>query len=445
LPAGSYDFVAYSYNSTSVVPDYSSPVGDVTVSPEYDLLWGEEPDVTVSEGIDVGISLYHKFSQVAVSVTAAAITPAVVISAITNFSVSPGYKATLTVADGTMAKEGTAVTQGLTPTWNNLNTATVTSATGRIVYTAGEQPVSVTIGSVTVGTVTYPNVVAKFNMSLELGKSYTLSVDFKRNLVWAGSNVYWTAAGGGKLTFDAPGAALNNQRKQGVFFKWGSLVGISPAGAEGDVFGSTTPVYIPVFTSSSSKSWSTTNSYSTWGDIAGESVSGSGALNASRFSTWLMDDARNTDNDYAYWKARKGDICRYISENGYGPTSDKYRMPTAYEFGAKTSYSYGSDGWTKNATSFSADFSATGADGTRVMAYYATNNYGTGSVTFPASGWRTPKNPVSSLSEVGIYGMHFSGSFVFNLMLCIDRSSVYMEHTMGTSTGAVAVRCVRNN
>ena len=72
---------------------------------------------------------------------------------------------------------------------------------------------------------------------LERGRAYRLygSVDyyhtglkFAEPLVWAGSNVYWD---GTQLTFDETvvDADAGSDLKQGVFFRWGSLVGVSPS------------------------------------------------------------------------------------------------------------------------------------------------------------------------------------------------------------------------
>jgi hypothetical protein len=441
LPEDTYTFVAYSYNSTTVAPDYSSPVTDIIVSPEYDLLWGDAKNVDITGGADVGITLYHKFSQVKVNMTTAAISGTPAITAITDFTVSPGYKATLTVADGEIEKEGTAVTQIHAPAWDDLNSATVTGATGRIVYTAGEQPVSVTIGSVTIGANTYTGSVADFDMPLVLGKSYTLEVRFKMNVVIAGSNIYWDT-GRGCLTFDAPGASLNNQRKQGVFFKWGSLVGISPAGAKESVISSTTKVYAAKYDNNTDTwGWENPNTFSyadnsliPWLD--NYTISMQTGFVSSRFNTYLMDDERN---DATYWGAKTGDICRYISENGYGPSDgNMYRMPTAFEYGAKNDWitGYAFPGWTFTG-SFTETYSSN-AEGTTVMDSYASH----GSVTFPASGHRFP-----GLYHSGLYGEYWHGS-IFQKgygagFLCVSSTEVSVNPQSYYNPYSMPVRCVK--
>jgi hypothetical protein len=303
LPADTYTFVAYSYNSTAS-PDYSSSSTIITVPPTMDLLWGSKPDVSISDGIEVDIKLYHKLSQVTVVATTEAIAEKPAIKAISSVQISPGYRASMNLASGMIEKEN-SVAQNFSATWSGLNTTTVTS-TPRTVYTDNEASISIQIGSMTIGeNTTYTAIpTATFNTPLVLGSRYTFTIDFRRNLVWAGSNIYWTDDDGGKLTFDAPNTNIhaNGQRYQGLFFKWGSLVGISGGGSESEAFSASTKVYIPVFNSVSDKTWSTTNPYSSWGDVVYISPSGT----AGRYSSYLLDDERNTDNDYAYWKAKKG-------------------------------------------------------------------------------------------------------------------------------------------
>jgi hypothetical protein len=63
--------------------------------------------------------------------------------------------------------------------------------------------------------------------SLKAEKVYTFNATLKADK-WAASNVYWN---GSKLTFDEP-YEMGHSAAQGLFFKWGSLVGISPAGED---------------------------------------------------------------------------------------------------------------------------------------------------------------------------------------------------------------------
>jgi hypothetical protein len=393
---GPYTFAAYSFNSTGV-PPYSSPV---SVSPSADLLWGNKDETVVAGENNVSIGMRHMFSRIKVIATATANITALEATMI------PNYTASLDVVSGDMEQNGS--TTAALYSWEGTagsGSLTVTSPVGRV-YTDGESPTYIRIRSITIGGSTYagyPSLVdAKFNLPLASGSSYTLRLDFKRELVFAGSNIYWKwnddldHNAGGYLTFDAPNVTTN-QMYQGVFFKWGALVGVSPAGNNFSGYSSSTPVYIP-----GNGSWSTTNVYEDFTDIPYMDDSDIGG---DRHDTYLTDDAHNTDNDYAYWKAKKGDICRYISENGYGPNSDKYRMPTSFELGGKDSYYYydGAEGWIRvgGSTWESAGMDVPDAfsDGTYPIPYGASN----GGIAFPTSGYRHSGGYLYDVGREGFY------------------------------------------
>lgn len=422
--AGNYLFVAYSLGSTAAAPAYST--GAISVSPDNDLLWGSTEDHVEDGDNCVTIRLYHKFSQLVVMATGSSISGKNGITGASGLLITPGYNATLTVASGAVAKGGVAE-QNRLATWEGLNTSTVTEKTPCVVYTAGEKPVVVKIASLTIGGVTYAGPTAKFDVALAPGHRYTLEVDLKKNLVWAGSNIYWD---GSKLTFKAAGFSGDERRYCGVLFKWGSLVGVSPAGLELSKFTTSTPVYIP---NNSGKTWSTTNSYANWDAIPyiADNVSGD------RFDNYLMDNNRNIST---YWNARKGDICRYLSLNSCGPGDGLYRMPTSYEWGSRDEYKTVSDGWTMEGT-WDFLYSTVGPDGRRVMAGWATS--AKGNVAFPATGQRSEGG---ALSHVGACGLYWSGSASGSTMgrsVDINDSKIYMNRECAR-VRALAVRCVRN-
>jgi hypothetical protein len=114
------------------------------------------------------------------------------------------------------------------------------------------------------------------------------------------------------LTFDAHGTTTN-EGYQGVFFKWGSLVGVSPAQTnngdpdiDDDHFLETTPVYAP----DGSGGWTITT-YSDWENIP-------------YWKHGLYGDVIDDEDQII----GVGDICRYLNS--------AYRLPTINEFG--TSY-----------------------------------------------------------------------------------------------------------
>jgi hypothetical protein len=437
VPApGNYDFVAYSLSSTTTAPTYSATL--LQVSPENDLLWGKELNAPVSaSGANVTIGMTHKFSQIWVVAKALGVTPTAPIGAISGVSITPGYETVLNVPTGAMGK-GSGVTQNLVTTWSGINTTTVTANSSRLVFTAGEKPVSVKVGSIQVGVATYPDRVAAFDILLVAGRKYTFSVDFKRNLVWAGSNIYWVTVNGGAqspgyLTFDAPSTASNtNQRKQGVLFYWGSLVGMGPKSA-GSYFYNTGH-FFPEFVSTSNKVWSNALYSNVLADMP---CVDDAPANYDRFSTYLTDDARNTDNNYAYWKAKKGDICRYISENGYGPGGN-YRMPASFEFGMSQYYYIGSDGWTATG-SFGTDYEYFYGDGAATS--WVSNSWG--DVTFPTTGYFAGETG----GGAGTGGAYWSSSQNDgHNPFCMAVNNVRVSSMANSGIRyAYAVRCVRAN
>jgi hypothetical protein len=276
-------------------------------------------------------------------------------------------------------------------------------------------------------------------MGLEEGKQYTLTIDLKRTLVWAGSNGYWNGA----LTFDAPGAGDAAQKKQGVLFKWGSLVGISGAGEEEypyeNVYGTQTTVYTPYAITGSSYGWDS-SLHPAWEDIISEEFSIMG-------ETYLSDDARNNGYNPSgeYWSKKKGDICRFISENGFGPggATDKYRMPTRSELGQKDTYTIGSDGWTRYPTGTWYSV-GTDADGSIQMGNYVSNSYS--GIILPASGLRGPSTgELALVAESGYYWSCTAlgtGSASTNV-LQIARTGLWISGSVANY--AYSVRCVRAN
>jgi hypothetical protein len=75
-----------------------------------------------------------------------------------------------------------------------------------------------------------------------------------------------TGTNTGYLTFKPAGYKGTENYYQGVFFKWGSLVGVSPVGGNyvaGNVSTTGTTLYVPAYNSSSARSstWEATTGY----------------------------------------------------------------------------------------------------------------------------------------------------------------------------------------
>jgi uncharacterized protein (TIGR02145 family) len=451
--------VAYSYNSTTSPAYPASPATTVTVASPNDLLWGEAKDEEISVIKDeVTITMKHKFSQVRVEakMTGANITD------IHDVTVSPGNSADLTVETGNLAKNGSAVAVPVPfSRWDGVNTQTVTSDSV-VIYT-GISNIYVDLGSITIEgyDVPFTNARAVFNKVLEEGYSYTLLISFKQTL-WAKSNIYWVSTGPntGYLTFDTN--ENGHQGYQGVFFKWGSLVGISPA--QPDAFSTSIPVYIPNYNAGNplASTWSapTTSTY-TWSatDDSGTNpapatdipyMDGSySTTDYSRNNIFVMDEARNRPEDYA---KKVGDICQYLGITGAGPAG--YRMPTSSEMGTTNEAWNGANpvggGWVKGSGSWPTADEQNGAgssdgktDLIQVKGLGSAVN-GVMGVVLPASGYRQHSDGV--LFGVGRYAHYWTGSAhsaTYGKVMRFNSTNVYPDTGNGRSCG-FPVRCVKN-
>jgi hypothetical protein len=406
LTAGNYRFVAYSLNTTTV-PAYATPAISETYSPNTpdDPLWGSSSTVSIVEDVNnISIAMKHRFSRVAIRATT------------TGFSASPpaitaigaalmGYKATdWEVLTGAFAK-GAGEDQPFTG-FSPLNATTVTCAQ-KMVYAGGESTTSIRITTATVGGTTRTGLVARFNTQLAPGKSYLLRLSFKK-MTWAWSNIYWDATtdpSNPKLTFDTENKG--NQGYQGVFFRFGSLVGLSPSPISN--FSGSIRIYMPVVKSPLADSW--------WKPTTGSAMAndpdfpdvGSNYTNwahvpymnntyvhtdYSRNNTFVIDAERNTQEMYENFL---GDICQYLSKTG--AVSGNYRLPVSTEFAAAASNWDSSNpattpvagGWVRGAGGYSPDGIDTGNTEGKAnlinMGYVHAINSTLG-VTVPASGRR---------------------------------------------------------
>jgi hypothetical protein len=263
-------------------------------------------------------------------------------------------------------------------------------------------------------TITLPNV------ALEAGKSYTLTLTPKMErkfLRWAGSNIYWDSDSK-KLTFAEVGTQ-GKEMYQGVFFRWGSLVGIDPCKSSSTTdWHSSNTLYSPVYNGNdpTSSTWDPLTDQ-TWGDenpisLHGESAGANAGWDIDFFATYTADYSNKT-----------GDICRYLSHTGV--VSGKYRLPTTWElrYGSKNSSTptiilendiwlaatpvvgY----WTIVEGSTWADISTTvTTDPAGKYVLPSGGNY-SGYTQFPASGYRG-SNGVLTYANVGKYGRYWSSS-----------------------------------
>jgi hypothetical protein len=329
----------------------------------------------------VDINMEHVFSRVRVKVDAHEIASA--ITAISGVEIVGGKSGvSLTVKDGDLTG-GTEVTQSVTLT--GPGTVCMNDAYD-FFYPS---PTKVTIGSMTMtigGTdKTFSNLSAKFTEALAGGVNYTLVVDVRENR-WAHSNIYWDEtlnSGTGGLMFDKT-ATDSHPDYQGVFFKWGSLVGISPVGgaSSGDVI-----LYIPPVSggnwdgtkkiNSSGKPWSGT-------DYPAIPYIESATNNQ---PSWLYNHP-----DFTHYK---GDICSYLTDGAW-------RLPNGSEGGVSADYDRSSF-----LSSAPNPNNPTGKGSMGAAGVLYNSAYGT--TFFPASGERRASGGGSQLVAVGEGGSYWYG------------------------------------
>ncbi|GHS94683.1 hypothetical protein FACS1894207_3320 [Bacteroidia bacterium] len=241
-------------------------------------------------------------------------------------------------------------------------------------------------------------------------------------LHWAGSNIYWD---GTKLTF-ADSDDKSKEQYQGVFFQWGSLVGMSAEGASGSTWSRVT--YFPT-NPGVDETWTTDDiTYANYADIphaTGPSVS------YPRDSAYLAAITNDPVTGADTIAARKGDICVYLTKIGAAPKGKRWRMPTSAEFDAVGDY-------------------------VRVGPFNAITGNANGTAPIP-SGWRrqnlnTPYFPANGtrniatgiLAGAGTGGWYWSSSTTAanGFYMYFSNTVVYPATASGARDGGAAVRCV---
>lgn len=213
-------------------------------------------------------------------------------------------------------------------------------------------------------------LTGSFNTALDAGGSYRLRMKL-RAPKWAGSNIYWDG-GTQKLAFE-PHGSVNDEGIQGVYFKWGSLIGIAPTDA--------TVIYKP----NGSGLWLADN-YSDWSDI-----------HAWDSSTYGNEIVSGHEDLFI------GDICKAIS-NG------DYRLPHPGEFGSHEMYWNDAGGWVYyDGTGYN-----TGDDAGRYNLidndYAYAQNMVMGNVRLPAAMFRGDIGDLYDVRDLGYYGAYWHDS-----------------------------------
>jgi hypothetical protein len=350
-------------------------------------------------------------------------------------TITPGHSADLTVQTGAMDPNAAAVTQSVS-SWSGFYSTTVTSSP-IVVYTGTSNTVYVNIGSLTIdGYAPFTGLQAKFDKELTEGVSYTLVLNFKETL-FAQSNIYWEwnnegdPTQGGYLTFDKGSSGRSDY--QGVFFRWGSLVGLSPARPD--------PVweflvYVPDVDTYP-------NHAGDWEAKRSQYIEGSGP---GSYIVWAFPDplqftgpyvtttnlVSDQNENYLYenpdFENYKGDICHYIDA--------EWRMPNSAEFGADGGYTSTPFGTGPTPTDQTGKGSM---EGSGVMYESAS-----GVVFLPPSGWRATSGYV--VNSVGVAGNYWTGS-VYNdtqawSMSFYQDGAAYPQLPYDRAAG-FSVRCIK--
>jgi hypothetical protein len=456
LTAGQpYDFAFYSYNSTATAPAAPDAAGAVDVTPYsggtgYDLLHGTGATTSAGSGL-VSTTLRHKFTRVRLSAQARSFQWAINDVYVSNISASltPNYRCAMVAKTGVLSDYVATSAQGLdAPGEAGINSGNILTGDYRIVCTNGANPTQLSVNC-RINSTTFSGLITSFKHALEAGKSYTLKINFKQKLRWAGSNIYWD---GSKLTFAPENTPIGGNQEasyQGVYFKWGSLVGISPAGVNWDENTTTGTVrYVPTYNSASSHSWGTAR----------------GGTFQSIPCILVVDDYTTNANAFrsaADYNQGRGDICRYISHtNQNNPDFTGYRMPTTGELDLLGHDPYtwplggvSPDYWTRIGSTSNpndwADVSASISDASGRTSIPSGANH-SGSARFPASGYRYDGDVLYAGSE----GFYWSSDVRrdgyldtdFGVCLIINISSSAVDGWLArTETDALPVRCIRES
>jgi hypothetical protein len=248
-----------------------------------------------------------------------------------------------------------------------------------------------------------------------------------RGLAWAASNIYYD---GSKLTFKEYNYPCDNGEDmyQGVFFRWGSLVGLDPgtglvSSLLSAIWNDNNMIYSPIYDSGTptNSTW-TPETGKVWNDADMPYVTG-GTGDAST-------DNLASESTPANYAARKGDICRYLTATG--AVQGSYRMPVLNElrYGHRDGvdsrtiewdYTVWSDGTPTNGYwAMIGTVEEWGAYGTGITFTLNPNGtyvFHTGAnysdyTKFPMSGWMENTGEDGSLGHMGNNGRYWSGSAV---------------------------------
>ena len=339
---GIYTFVAFGYNDGGLdLPFLDDNCIIFFSNPAFEFVCGIVPGVVVDNSFyNVHIPMKRMNSKVKVEATTY-----LGVGDYQGFQdmgpvyITPYFSTpAMALPEGAISHPGTEAPLELAD-WDLVPPATTTTSESQSIVPPGffGGQIRVEFTSFTIGGTQFPKEVGDIlpaaHFYIEPNKNYTLQVRFSA-LEFAVSNIYWDELDE-KLTFEpaiSDGGIMGNPDKkqtyQGVYFKFGSLVGMSPR--EGnfvvgmDAVDGTdgTPLYVP--DDIAARTWKKTNTATAYGaDATWNSIlAASSGVEIARDpnNRFVMEAAQNQPDKLANWI---GDICQYIN--------NAYRLPTAYE------------------------------------------------------------------------------------------------------------------
>jgi hypothetical protein len=410
VPTGeTYYFVAHSLNSSA------DPMSE-RIDPEYDLMWGRtvNPVSVTAKDLPVTINMEHLRSQVQMVMDVGGISGAVVKSM--DAKVDGGLLVDLALGTGVVTPVSVNPSADQWLTFDDLPSDEAVSQI-RIVTPTDPNQVSVTINEMVIevedeGDYTIEDQTITFDGAAEVGVSYVLEVKLRRHR-WAGSNIYWDTRST-RMVFDHSGggiASTTGDHQQGLFFKWGSLVGI-------ETMGTNPTLYIA------------SNDQHDWPSIDMDNVTHTywtanrGTYTGIPYNTTDVGDAL-----YPYYltnnmnlAALTGDICTHIDSD--------WRMPTRDELGTAGEY--------ERDNLSSVTISGLG-DGTAAVSAGAMYHSAFGHVFLPASGCRFYDGALNTVFG----GIYWSGSAFRSYAPYVEFSSSGMDFQYAERDSAFPVRCIK--
>jgi hypothetical protein len=313
-------------------------------------------------------------------------------------------------------------------------------------------------------TYSEPSVTLTENIRLDLaafeaGRKYAVMLDLKASYdpdhdpaavnVWAASNIYFKpdVVGGtvGSLTFAESGTGKEGY--QGVFFKWGSLVGVSTntTTTENTYHDDYTFLFIPDLNTGKYYKYSVGSVVADTDNIVNAYLDKARGNEYENIPYADENDIRGTllteVSDQDLYGSYKGDICKYLSDtksaNDSGLSRD-WIMPVKEMFDEGV---YDNNTWSN--ASFSGGITEDGTDITEdALLGYIYNL--TEPVIFPATGGRATNGDLGQVGSMAIYwsstGFYESDN-AYGLTFGSYGDTVNYEG--GGRQRGVSVRCVR--